>query len=108
MLVPNPTHRPKPTSSVDRLEYLIGRYLVDIARGEQLIRRQSMLLSIADNRESLSVRRHQLEKDVASCIVKAHNLGIDHGLDPLRDIHGVDLQVVQLAIAPLKRKGGAA
>jgi len=90
------------------LETIIGRLMVEIARGDSLVRQRSMLLSITDNRETLSSRRNRLEMDTANYIAALHNLAQDHGLDPLRDLHGVDLEIVRLAVAPLNRKGGAA
>ncbi len=90
------------------LETIIGRLMVEIARGESLVRQRSTLLSIADNRQSLADRRDQLEKETANYIAALHNLACDHGLDPLRDVHGVDLRLVWLATRPLEQKGGVA
>lgn len=86
------------------LETIIGRLMVEIARGESLVRQRSMLLSLADNRESLSYRRGRLEKETALYIAALHNLARDHGLDPLAEIHGEDLEIVRLAVAPLNPK----
>jgi hypothetical protein len=88
----------------DLLETIIGRLMIEIARGESLVRQRSMLLSLADNRESLAVRRGRLEDETANYIAVLHNLARDHGLDPLRDIYGVDLELIRLAVAPLTRK----
>ena len=87
---------------------IIGRLMVDIARGESLVRQRSMLLSITDNRQSLADRRHLFEDDTAFYLAGLYNLGRDHGLDPLADIYGDDLTIVRLAIAPLNRKEGRA
>lgn len=87
------------------LETIIGRLMVEIARGESLVRQRSMLLSLADNRESLSYRRGRLEKETAIYIAALHNLARDHGLDPLAEIYGEELELVRLAVAPLNRKG---
>lgn len=92
----------------DNLEVVIGRLMVEIARGDSLIRQRSMLLSLADNRESLALRRGRLEKDTANYIAGLFNLAEDHGLNPLRDVHGADLEIVRLATRLLGRKGGAA
>ena len=86
------------------LEAIIGRLMVEIARGESLVRQRSMILSIADNRQSLADRRDHLEAETANYIAALHNLARDHGLDPLQDLHGVDLELVRLAVAPLNRK----
>jgi len=88
----------------NQLEAIIGRLIVDIARGESLVRQRSMMLSLADNRESLSYRRDRIEKETALYIAGLHNLARDHGLDPLADIHGEELELIRLAIAPLDRK----
>ena len=92
------------TESDNALETIIGRLMVDIARGESLIRQRSMILSIADTRESLSHRRGRLEKETARYIAALHNLARDHGLDPLADIRGEELELVRLAVSPLDRK----
>jgi hypothetical protein len=94
----------KYTEPDNLLETIIGRLIVDIARGESLVRQRSMMLSLADNRESLSRRRGRLEKETALYIAALHNLARDHGLDPLADIHGEELELVRLAVAPLDRK----
>ncbi len=86
------------------LETIIGRLMVEIARGESLVRQRSILLSIADNRHSLADRRHRLEAETANYIATLHNLARDHGLEPLRDVHGVDLEIIRLAVAPLDRE----
>jgi hypothetical protein len=88
----------------DNLETIIGQLMVDIARGESLVRQRSMMLSIADNRQSLADCRQRLETEAAHYIAVLHNLARDHGLDPLADIHGEDLELVRLAVAPLDRK----
>lgn len=87
---------------------IIGRLMVDIARGESLVRQRSMMLSIADNRQSLADRRHRLEYAAAVVLARLHNLADDHGLEPLADIHGDDLELLRLALAPLDRKEGRA
>jgi hypothetical protein len=92
------------TEPDNALETIIGRLMVDIARGESLVRQRSMILSIADNRESLSHRRGRLEKETALYIAALHNLARDHGLDPLADIRGEELELVRLAVSPLDRK----
>jgi hypothetical protein len=86
------------------LETIIGRLMVEIARGESLVRQRSMVLSFADNRQSLADRRQRLENETANYIASLHNLARDHGLDPLQDLHGVDLELVRLAVAPLNQK----
>lgn len=86
------------------LETIISRFIVDIARGESLVRQRSMILSLADNRESLARRRGRLEEETALYIAGLHNLARDHGLDPFADLHGVDLELVRLALLPLTRK----
>ena len=86
------------------LETIIGRLMVEIARGESLIRQRSMVLSFTDNRQSLANRRQRLENETANYIATLHNLARDHGLDPLHDLHGVDLELVRLAVSPLDRK----
>lgn len=108
MLVVNTTNRHKRCGGLDRLEHLIARHIVEIARGECLVRQRSMLLSLADNRESLADRRRRFEDTAADYIAQAVNLGIDHGADALRRIHGTDLEIVRLALAPLNRKEGRA
>lgn len=95
------------TEPDNQLETIIGRLMVAIARGESLVRQRSMILSIADNRESLSRRRGRLEKETAAYIAALHNLARDHGLDPLADIRGDDLELVRLAVAALERKEAA-
>jgi hypothetical protein len=97
----------KYTEPDNQLETIIGRLMVDIARGESLVRQRSMILSIADNRESLSHRRGRLEKETALYIAALHNLARDHGLDPLVDIYGEELELIRLAVASLERKEAA-
>jgi hypothetical protein len=104
----NTTDRHKPGTGPGRLEHLIARHILEIARGECLIRQRSMLLSLADNRESLAVRRWRLEDTAADYIAQAVSLGVDHGVDVFSDIHGTDLEIVRLALAPLNRKEGRA
>lgn len=87
---------------------IIGRLMVDIAYGESLVRQRSMLLSIADNRQSLADRRHRFERDTAFYLAGLYNLGCDHGLDAFAGIHGDDLELLRLALAPLDRKEGRA
>lgn len=87
---------------------IIGRLMVDIARGESLVRQRSMMLSITDNRQSLADRRHRFERDTAFYLAGLYNLGRDHGLDAFADIHGDDLELLRLALAPLDRKEGRA
>ncbi len=93
-----------PPAAGNVLETIIGRLMVEIARGESLVRQRSMRLSLADNRESLALRRGRLEDETANYIAGLYNLARDHGLDPLRDIYGADLELVRLAVAPLARK----
>ncbi len=93
-----------PPAGGNYLEAIIGRLMVDIARGESLVRQRSMMLSIADNRHSLADRRQRLETETAHYIAALHNLASDHGLDPLADIHGEELELVRLAFSPLDRK----
>ena len=86
------------------LATIVARLMVEIARGESLVRQRSMLLSIAgDNRESLARRRGRLERETALYIAGLHNLARDHGVDALADLHGVDLELVRLALLPLAR-----
>jgi hypothetical protein len=96
----------KYTEPDNLLATIIGRLMVDIARGDSLVRQRSMILSITVNDlESLSRRRGRLEMDTAHYIAGLFNLARDHGLDPLADIHGEELELVRLAVAPLNRKG---
>lgn len=96
------------TECLNPLATIIARLMVDIARGESLVRQRSMLLSIAgDNRESLARRRGRLERETALYIAGLHNLARDHGLDPLAALHGVDLEFVRLALLPLARMEAA-
>jgi hypothetical protein len=88
----------------DNLQTIIGRLIADIARAESLVRQRSMMLSLADNRESLTLRRGRLEDETANYIAGLYNLARDHGLDPLADIHGEELALIRLAVAPLDRK----
>jgi len=88
------------------LETIIARLMIEIARGESLIRQRSMILSVGDNRDSLYRRRYRLEKDSATYIAGLHNLARDHGLDPLRHVHGDDLELLRLAVSPLNREEG--
>lgn len=103
MLMHNSQSGNHPTNG-ELLETIIGRLMVEIARGESLVRQRSMLLSIADNRQSLADRRGRLEEETARYLARLLNLAQDHGLDPLRDVHGVDLRLVWLATRPLERK----
>ncbi len=98
------TESENPPAGRNVLETIIGRLMVEIARGESLVRQRSMRLSLSDNRESLALRRGRLEDETANYIATLYNLARDHGLDPLRDIYGVDLELVRLATAPLDRK----
>jgi hypothetical protein len=94
------------TESGNPLETIIARLMVEIARGESLVRQRSMILSVYDNRDSLCRRRRRLEEDSATYIAGLHNLARDHGLDPLRHIRGEDLDLVRLAASPLSEKEG--
>lgn len=98
----------KPLSRAEVLEAMIGRHIADVSRGASLIRQRSMMLSIADNRQSLAARRDGLEACTAEYIARIVNLAHDHGLEPLRGLGLVDLELVRLATAPLDQKEGAA
>lgn len=93
-----------PLSSSEVLEAMIGRFITDIARAASLVRQRSMILSIADNRQSLADRRERLDKATAEYISRLVNLAQDHGLDALRGLGMIDLELVRLAIAPLNRE----
>jgi hypothetical protein len=99
---------PNPLSPSEVLEAMIGRFVSDIARGASLIRQRSTMLSITDNRQSLADRREHLDEAAAACIARLVNLAHDHGLDPLRGLGMIDLELVRLATAPLDRKEGRA
>jgi hypothetical protein len=86
------------------LETIIGQHVVDIARGECMIRQRSMLLSIADDRDHPVDCRQRLEAAAANYIAETLGLARAHGTDPLRDLGLVDLELVRLAVAPLNRK----
>lgn len=88
----------------DHLETALRLLVVRLARAESFIRQRSMLRSLADNRPLLARRRRRVEIVTAEYIAELVNLGHDHGVDPLRDIHGVDLRLVRLATAPLERR----
>lgn len=103
MLVQNTSH-PKRRPVRDHLETALRLLIVRLARAESFIRQRSMLRSLADNRPSLAHRRRRLENVTAQFIAELVNLGHDHGVDPLRDIHGIDLRLVSLATAPLERR----
>lgn len=95
---------PKSLGPRDFLETMIGRFVSDIARGASTIRQRSMMLSVADNRPSLAYRRDHLDEITARYIAVLVNLAQDHGLEPLRGLGMVDLDIVRLAIAPLNRE----
>lgn len=88
----------------DFLETMIGRFVSDIACGASTIRQRSMMLSVADNRPSLARRRDRLEETTAGYIAVLVNLAQDHGLEPLRGLGMIDLDIVRLATAPLNRE----
>ena len=94
-------NQPSPS---ELFETMVGRFISDIARGVSLIRQRSMMLSIADNRESLAYRRSELDQDTATYIAWLMQLARDHGLDALRGLGLTDLEIVRLALAPLERK----
>jgi len=93
-----------PVSASGLFEAMVGRFISDIARGASLIRQRSMMLSIADNRESLDYRRKQLDDDTAAYIAGLVNLAQDHGLEALRGLGMIDLEIVRAAVAPLNRE----
>lgn len=93
-----------PLSPSEVLEAMIGRFITDIARGASLIRQRSMMLSIADNRQSLADRRERLDEATAEYIARLVNLAQDHGLDALRGLGMIDLEIVRLATASLNRE----
>lgn len=95
---------PNPLSQSEVLEAMIGRFISDIARGASLIRQRSTMLSITDNRQSLADRREQLDDATAAYIARLVNLAQDHGVDALRGLGMIDLEIVRLATAPLDRK----
>lgn len=97
-----------PLSPPEVFEAMVGRFITDIARGASLIRQRSMMLSIADNRQSLADRRERLDEATAEYIARLVNLAQDHGIDALRGLGMIDLELVRLATAPLDRKEGAA
>jgi hypothetical protein len=90
------------------LAMIFGRFMVEIARGESLVRQQSMILSIEDDREILAIRRRSIELTAADLIAQALNLGRDHRVDPLCDLTDTDRRLVLLSLATLDQKEGAA
>lgn len=93
-----------PLSDREFLEAMIGRFVLDLARGASMIRQRSMMLSIAENRQSLARRRDRLDEITARYIADLVNLAQDHGLDAFRGLGMIDLEIVRLAIAPLNRE----
>jgi hypothetical protein len=104
VIVLNPTTSSQPPSIRERFALHAGCHIVSLARGESLVRRDSILLSLADNRPSLAHRRTMIERAVADHIAAVVNLGSDHGIDILANLYLDDLKIVSLALAPLKRK----
>jgi len=102
------TEELNPISPRDFLENMIGRFISDIARGASFVRQRSMMLSIEDNREILDQRRERLDKETATYIAILFGLAQDHGLEALRSLGMVDLEIVRIATAPLNRKEPAA
>lgn len=98
------TEELNPPGPREFLEAMIGRFVSDIARGASLVRQRSMMLSVADNRQSLARRRDRLDEITARYIAGLANLAQDHGLDAFRGLGMVDLEIVRLAIAPLNRE----
>jgi hypothetical protein len=81
-----------------------ARFMVEIARGESLVRQRSMIRSLEDEREILVLRRRSIELTAADLIAQALNLGRDHRVDPLRELTDTDRRLVCLALAPLDQK----
>lgn len=107
-MITHSTEEFNPISPRDFLENMIGRFISDIARGASFVRQRSMMLSITDNRESLAYRRERLDEETATYIARLMNLAQDHGLEALRNLGIMDLEIVRLAIAPLDREKPAA
>lgn len=97
-----------PLSQSEVFEAMVGRFISDIARGASFIRQRSMMLSIADNRQSLADRRERLDEATAEYVTRLINLAQEHGLEPLRGLGMIDLEIVRLATAPLNRKENGA
>ena len=108
MIVCNSTSDEKPDGNRARFADLIATHLVELARVASLIRQQSTLLSLADNRDSLALRRGLLETETAHYIAGLVNLGHDHGVDVLAGLSGERLRLVRLAVGPLMRGAQAA
>jgi len=93
-----------PLSPPELFEAMVGRFISDIARGASFVRQRSMMLSIEDNRDSLAQRRERLDEETATYIAGLVNLAQDHGLDSLRGLGMIDLEIVRIATAPLDRE----
>lgn len=103
-MIVHSTEELNPISPRDFLENMIGRLILDTALGASKIRQRSMILSVADNRASLARRRDTLEETTASQIEVLFNLAEDHGLNPLRGLTLTEMNIVELAMAPLNRE----
>ena len=103
-MIVHSTDEANPLGPREIFEAMIGRFVSDIARGASTIRQRSMMLSVADNRPSLAFRRDHLDETTARYIAVLVNLAQDHGLDPLRGLGMIDLDIVRLATAPLNRE----
>ena len=99
--------QPTPPSNGNDLEAAIGRLIVEIVRGESLVLKRSILLTLADNLPGPSDRRQELEEGTAAYLGRLYNLAHDHGIDALRDLSPVDLRLVWLALGPADRKEAA-
>jgi hypothetical protein len=108
VIVPNSIADEKPDSNRARFADLIATHLVELARVASLIRQQSQMLSLADNRDSLAVRRGLMETATAQYIADLVNLGYDHGVDVLAGLSGERYTLVLLAVGPLMRETQAA
>ncbi len=93
-----------PLSPSELFETMVGRFVSDIARGASFVRQRSMMLSIEDNRDSLARRRERLDDETATYIAGLVNLAQDHGVDALRGLGMMDLEIVRIATAPLNRE----
>lgn len=104
-MIVHSTEELNPISPRDFLENMIGRLILDIALGASKIRQRSMMVSLVhDNRASLARRRDTLEETTASQIEVLFNLAEDHGLNPLRGLTLTEMNIVELALAPLNRE----
>jgi len=93
-----------PLSPSEVFGAMVGRFISDIARGASFVRQRSMMLSIEDDRDSLARNRDRLDEETATYIEGLVNLAHDHGVDALRGLGLMDLELVRIATVSLNRE----